>query len=108
MHGLEEYRTGFLYRDPLMILFANRLALRPEILFIVVQILLGLLLILPAFLSFRRPWLRVIFGAILLFEVDHIIHAISSQTYYPGLWTAIPLVIIGIFYWKLALSGRTT
>jgi len=100
LHGVEEYATGFPHTDPLTLFASELLGVGPYAVFFGVEVMLGIFLLLPFFLSFRPVWYRAVLGVILLLEVDHVVRAIQAQSYYSGLWTAVPLVVIGLLYWK--------
>lgn len=109
-HGLEELFNGFYNIDSsvkVIFGFLNEMSV-PQATFWVFQIMIWLALIVFAFLIANEKWrLRLLFlpGIIFIFELHHIWKAVESWSYYPGVITAIPLTIIGFFFWK-ALIGN--
>ena len=103
LHIVEEMLTGFQNYDTGIVFLATHLGTSTTIVYLVIQAFGVAILILPFFLSFKILLLRIIFSLIFLFEWTHIFSAISGRGYYPGFWTAIPLVIIGLFFWKNSL-----
>lgn len=44
--------------------------------------------------------LAILFGSVFIFELHHLVKAIQTGGYYPGIVTAIFIYILGFFYWK--------
>ena len=104
-HGTEEIWNGFYNIDSHSKFLFNALNLlpTPQATFTLFQIMLWLLLIVSYLLILGPKWqlrLMVIPGLIFIYELHHLYKAISVGGYYPGLITAIPLYIIGFFFWK--------
>ena len=97
VHAIEEYSTGILKLDPLF-RWVESSHLPTVILYMVEQVLLVLLL----FWAISKPklWLLIFIGLIFLIEILHIIPALKQMSYYPGLVTAILLLLLAYFYWK--------
>lgn len=104
-HGLEEYFTGFYSIDSFSrFVFQNFEGMDVlQATFLVFQIMIWLLLIV-AFLSIiGGRWhlrLMTILGLVFVFELHHIIKVLVSWSYYSGSVTAIPIVVVGFFFWK--------
>ncbi len=109
-HGLEEFFNDFYNIDwstKLVFGFLNEMSM-PQATFLVFQIMLWLALIVFAFLIASEKWrLRLMFlpGIIFIVELHHIWTAITTWSYYPGLITSIPLLIIGGLFWKELLKN---
>ena len=110
IHGLEEILNGFYNVD-----WSTKLAFGflygmpvPQATFWVFQIMLWLTLIVFAFLISSEKWrLRLMFlpGIIFIVELHHLWSAITSWSYYPGLISSIPVLIIGFLFWKELLKN---
>ncbi len=105
-HEIEELVTGFIHIDPWTINVAQWFNLEPTPVFAIVQLLgvasLGWLLI-------KRPvshWPYWLLGLIVLLELEHVIHAFALHAYYPGLATAIAILIFAIPYWTQLLRRK--
>ncbi len=103
-HAIEEYSTGLLGLDPLFrSITAHHL---PTItLYIVEQLLLVAILLWTIYQPKR--WLLVFIGLLFIFEVSHVIPALAQTSYYPGLVTAILLLLLGLFYWRAVMIRFT-
>ncbi|MBY0539200.1 HXXEE domain-containing protein [Patescibacteria group bacterium] len=104
-HGLEEIYTGFYAIDSHVAFAFGWLANLPTLqgLFVLFQIMLWLTLIISYLLLLGPKWqfrLMLIPGIIFVYELHHAYKAIAMGGYYPGLVTAIPLYILGFFFWK--------
>ncbi len=110
LHGIEEYRTGF-YSDNKLYQFVFQPFLEMswhQVMFATFQVMLWLLLIVSFLLVASERWrlrLMVVLGLVYVFELHHIWKAVVSWSYYPGLITAIPLIIVGFFFWKELLQN---
>lgn len=108
-HGLEEIFSNFYNIDwstKIVFGFLNEMSV-PQATFIVFQIMMWLALMVFAFLIVSEQWrLRLLFlpGIIFIVELHHIWNALGAGSYYPGVITAIPLTIIGFFFWKELLK----
>ncbi len=101
VHAIEEYSTGILDLDPLF-RWVTTHGLPTAVLYTAEQIVLVALLIWAIY----RPmlWLRIFIGLLFILEITHVIPALEQMSYYPGLVTAILLLILGFFYWKNLLK----
>ena len=104
-HGLEEILFGFAANDSHVAFMFGKLASLPttQAVFIMFQIMIWLLLVISYLLLLGHKWqlrLMSILGIIFVYELHHLYKAISVGGYYPGIVTAIPLYIIGFFFWK--------
>jgi|SRR3989338_5580036 len=104
-HGLEEIFTGFYNMDSQIGFWFGNLNYLPtsRATFILFQIMIWFMLIIGYLLLLGPKWqLRLMFipGIIFIYEFHHLYKAISIGDYYPGLITAIPLYIVGFFFWK--------
>lgn len=112
-HGLEEFLNNFYNVDwstKLVFGFLNQMSI-PQATFLVFQIMLWLALIVFAFLISSEKWrLRLMFipAVIFIVELHHPWSVITSWGYYPGAITAIPLLIVGFFYWIELLRSYKT
>ena len=112
-HGLEEFFNNFYNVDwstKLAFGFLNQMSV-PQATFLVFQIMLWLALIVFAFLISSEKWrLRLMFipAVIFIVELHHPWSVITSWGYYPGAITAIPLLIVGFFYWIELLRSYKT
>lgn len=110
IHGLEEllngfynvdrsvkFTFGFLYEMPV-----------PQATFWVFQIMLWLALVVFAFLITSEKWrlrLALLPGIIFIIELHHPWSAIVSWSYYPGLISSIPVLVVGFLFWKELLKS---
>lgn len=104
IHGIEEYLTQFPTIDPIFTGIARHIPIDQNLLFILLQIvwllfLTAIIIIAP---SREKVALRlmVLVGLVFIFELEHLIRAAVSQSYYPGLVTAVLLAIIGFTFWN--------
>jgi len=98
-HALEEYLTNFYSLDWSLNYLSSLIHLTPVIIWLFGQ-LIGLVLIVVLISKKKVTFLSFILGLILVFEITHILPAINSMSYYPGLLSAIPILIFSYFYWK--------
>jgi|SRR3989338_1005830 len=109
-HGLEELFNSFYNIDwsvEVIFGFSNEMPV-PQATFWVFQIMMWLALIVIAFLISGEKWrLRIMFipGIIFIVELHHIWKALETWNYYPGVITAIPLTILGFFFWRELLKN---
>lgn len=104
-HGIEEFLTHFYDVDAhdqaifgLLSSLSNHGAT-----FVTFQIMFWLLLIIAFILLLGEKWqLRVlaIAGMVYVYEIHHIIKALSVGGYYPGLITALIFPFIAVIFWK--------
>mgnify|MGYP001583543906 CR=1 FL=1 len=105
VHGLEEIFSGFYIIDSHVNFMFGYLVTLPNIqaLFLLFQIMLGLMLIISYLLLLGTRWqlrLMCILGIVFVYEFHHLYKAVDVGGYYPGLITAIPLYIVGFLFWK--------
>lgn len=109
VHAVEEYFTHFPTVDPILTAVASKIPLNPNFLFILLQIIWTTFLVVVFFIAPSRGKfslsLMVLVGLVLIFELEHLIRAIMSQSYYPGLATAILLAIVGFTFWNELTRG---
>lgn len=108
-HGTEEYLTGFYHTDPFSLFVFSYFKDLPSLqaTFFLFQIMIALLLIISFLLLLGDKWrlrLLFVFGSVFIFELHHLIKAILVSGYYPGLYTAFGIYILGFFYWKELLK----
>ena len=109
-HGLEEFFNNFYNIDwstKLVFGFLNEMSV-PQATFLVFQIMLWLALIVFAFLIANDKWrlrLMLLPGIIFIVELHHPWSVITTWDYYPGAITAIPLLILGLLFWKELLKN---
>ena len=103
-HGIEEIIMGFWKVNSMLMVWNDRLVSIPHAVYWASHIPFWFFLIPMFLLVLGGKWnLRVLalFGLIFVVEIHHIVSALFvTQTYYPGLITAIFYPIIGFFYWK--------
>lgn len=104
-HGIEEFATHFYDTDAWdQAIFGNlfgNLSTHGAT-FITFQIMLWLLLIISFLLLLGEKWqfrILAIAGVIYIYELHHIIKAVSVGGYYPGLVTALVFPVIAYFFW---------
>lgn len=104
-HGVEEIYAGLWNGDSHVAFIFRPLMALPtaEGLFIVMQIMLWLLLVIGFMLLQGFKWQRrvmFILGIAFIYELHHLYKVINVGGYYPGIVTAIPLYIVGFYFWK--------
>lgn len=105
LHGIEEYRAGF-YRVDELYRFFFRPFLKMQgnqATFIVFQIMFWFLLSSSFLLLVSEHWrlrMLTVLGIVFVVELHHIWRAVISWSYYPGLITALPLSVVGFFFWQ--------
>ena len=105
-HGVEEFVTHFYDTDAWdQAIFGNlfgNLSTHGAT-FITFQIMLWLLLTISFLLLLGEKWqfrVLAIAGVIYIYELHHIIKAVSVGGYYPGLITALAFPIVAYFFWR--------
>ncbi len=104
-HGLEEFFNNFYNIDwstKLVFGFLDGMSV-PQATFLVFQIMLWSALVVFAFLVANEKWrlrLMLLPGIIFIVELHHLWAVIEYRSYYPGIITAIPLLILGFLFWK--------
>ena len=106
LHTLEEYYFNFINTDKSIGWLADILNISRAGAYWTVQILLFAFLL---WLLFHRPankfW-SIVLGIIFAVELSHLWKALVSGSYAPGFWTAIPLVVLGVLFWKELLMKK--
>lgn len=105
-HGIEEFATHFYDIDAhdqaiFGTLFSNLSTHGAT--FVTFQIMLWLLLIISFLLLLGEKWqfrVLAIAGVIYIYELHHIIKAVSVGGYYPGVITTLAFPIIAYFFWR--------
>lgn len=105
MHGIEEFVTHFYNTDSqgqaifgLFSSLSNHGAT-----FITFQIMLWLLLVVSLLLLLGGKWQFYTFsviGVVYIYELHHIIKALITQGYYPGLYTSLVFPIFAVLFWR--------
>lgn len=105
-HGIEEFATHFYDTDAWdQAIFGNlfgNLSTHGAT-FVTFQIMLWLLLIISFLLLLGEKWqfrILAIAGAVYIYELHHIIKAVSVGGYYSGLITALAFPIVAYFFWR--------
>src|SRR3989344_1032719 len=110
LHGIEEFYTGFYKADRFtQFIFGpfEQMGVH-DIMFLTFQVMFWLLLAVAFLMTLSERWrlrMMMVLGAVYILELHHIWKAIASWSYYPGLMTAIPLVIVGFFFWQELLKN---
>ena len=102
-HGIEEVSTGFLYQDSFVSFFSELFATKIELFYWSFHIMWWLILIVAYLLLLGGGWALIplsLFGIVFFFEIHHVLKAIQTTGYYPGVISAFFYPILGIFYWK--------
>ncbi len=102
-HGVEELLTDFRHTDSFVLALASYLNMTPETFYWVFHIIWWTML--PSiFILLRRNAvllpLLTLFSIVFVFELHHIIKALISTQYYPGMLTAFFYPILGAFFYK--------
>lgn len=104
-HGVEEIMTGFYNLDQWDEWIFGLLPLTSvhEAMFVTFQVMLWLLLLVSFVLLLGERWrfrTLALIGVIYVFELHHVIKAVSAGGYYPGLITALLFPIFAYFFWS--------
>ncbi|MEK7570961.1 MAG: HXXEE domain-containing protein [Patescibacteria group bacterium] len=103
LHFFEEIISGFYHNDWIMLYFSSLFQTIPQATYYSSHIIWILMIGPVALLVLGGKWtLRVLtlYGIFFIFELHHLIDAIRTFNYYPGVITNIVFEIIGVFYWK--------
>lgn len=103
LHTVEEYFTKLYKVDPFIVFSASYFNLNQIAIYLAIQILVLLLIFTLLAQSLGQKcnkFLAITLGLVFLLELLHPYDSIIAQGYYPGLYSGMVLVIIGIFYWK--------
>lgn len=105
LHTLEETLFSFWNTDYFTLLVSSRLNIPAVVIYVGIQVGLYLFLAYLIFGKSSRVALFVL-GFILLFELTHIVVAISSHSYTPGLLTGILLLIAALPFFSNLLNTK--
>lgn len=104
-HGIEEFATHFYdidAHDQAIFGLLNSLSNHGAT-FVTFQIMFWLLLVISFLLILGEKWqfrVLALAGVVYIYELHHIIKAVESWAYYPGLYTAIIFPFIAVLFWK--------
>lgn len=108
LHFIEEVIAGFYKHDWIMNYFSSFFQTIPQAQYYASHITWILLIGPASLLVLGGKWtLKVLtlYGIFFIFELHHLIDAIRTFSYYPGVITNIAFEIIGFFYWKELLNN---
>ncbi len=103
LHALEEYLTHFYSVDWSLNYLSSLINLTPATIWLSLQVV-GIVLIVILISKKNITFLSFILGFVLVFEITHVLPAITTRSYYSGLLSAIPILIFSYFYWKKLLK----
>lgn len=110
-HGIEEFLTHFYdidSHDQAIFGLFSSLSTHGAM-FVVFQIMFLLLLIISLLLLMGNKWqfyTLSLIGIVYVYELHHIIKAISVGGYYPGLYTSLAFPVLAVLFWKEWLKAR--
>lgn len=99
LHTLEEYFFGFIETDASIKMLSNIFDVSRASAYWIVQVLMAIYLLLLVFYRPAKKMWYLLLGIIFIVEVSHFWETLTGG-YAPGFWTAIPLVILGMFFWR--------
>lgn len=104
-HGVEEYMTHFNDLNPSDQAIFGLLSSLPNhgATFVAFQLMFWLLLIVSLLLLIGGKWQLYTFsiiGIVYVYELHHIIKAVVTQSYHPGLYTSLTFPIFVILFWR--------
>lgn len=108
LHVLEEYLFNFINTDASIGWLSDLFDISRSNAYWTVQIIAGVFLV---WLIFARPVSKiwyVVLDVFFIVEISHIWETIARGTYSPGFWTAIPLVVLGVLFWRELLTKKTS
>lgn len=103
LHFFEEIASGFYVNDWIMKYISSHFQNINQAQYYASHITWILMIVPAALLVLGGKWtLRVLtlYGLFFIFELHHLIDAIRTLSYYPGVVTNIAFEIVGFFYWK--------
>jgi hypothetical protein len=104
IHTTEEYLTNFWNTDGGIQFIGGYLNVAPIMVYTAINVAWFLFLI---FLLFRwNTLLLLLFGLMFVLKLDHPVHSLILGSYYSGVVTSIPLIILGFFFWKAFLKEK--
>lgn len=108
MHFFEEVISGFYRNDWIMRYISSLFQNINQAQYYASHVTWILMIGPAALLVLGGKWtLRVLtlYGVFFIFELHHLIDAIRTLSYYPGVITNIAFEIVGFFYWKELLRN---
>ncbi len=105
IHAIEEYSEGLTRVDSFFQWASHVTKLPIDTIYISEQVLLIALIVWAIYT--QKRWLLSIIGIIFAFELTHLTRAISPLNYYPGLITALPLLAMGVLFWRELIKNYT-
>lgn len=111
LHFLEEIISGFYHNDWIMQYISSRFQNINQAQYYASHVVWALMIGPAALLVLGGKWtlsILTFFGLFFVFELHHLVDAIKTLAYYPGVITNIVFEIIGIFYWKELLKNWST
>lgn len=105
LHVIEEYVTLYY---PTLFGITYRMKNLPQEKFITIEtvVITGMM---TAFYLLKKKLiplpLMILPGFFYLYQYEHISHTIKLHSYYPGTFTGIALLLLGLFYWKELLRA---
>ena len=102
-HGVEEYLSGFSYKDSFVFYFASLFESKEQVFYWSFHIMWWLFIPIAYLLILGGRWvlyLLSLFSVVFAFELHHVIKGILSGGYYPGMITGFFYPILGIFFWR--------
>lgn len=103
LHGVEEIVQNFFDHYTLFKTLSRTFDSKEEAFFVAFQITLWGILLLFYAVTLSEKWrfrVLMIFGLVLLYENQHIIEAILTRKYYPGLFTAVIILPLSLAFWR--------
>ena len=108
LHFFEEVISGFYLNDWIMKYISSHFQTINQAQYYASHVVWILMIGPAALLALGGKWtLRVLtlYGFFFIFELHHLIDAIRTLNYYPGVITSIIFEIIGFFYWKELINN---
>ncbi len=98
IHALEEFVREYYLTDSVFSFLGEAMDISPAFSFLLVQLALVLLLFAGVFFMHRLLFISI--GIVFVIELSHVYVAIRDLTLVPGFLTALPLILIGVLYWR--------
>jgi|GEM_PF-4964330 len=102
LHAWEEYTYQFYLTDPTFDLVSEVFKTSALSIFLTEQVVLTTLLLVA--LYWQKRTFLILAGLIFVFELTHVYTALRSFSYAVGLITSLPLLVLGVLYWRKLLS----
>jgi hypothetical protein len=110
MHGIEEIHQGFYATYTLFARVSHMFSTKSEALFMGYQVTWWVALALIFALVLSETWrfrILLVYGLVLVYENQHIYHAILERKYYPGVLSSLVILPLSIaFWWEVYLQYR--